>query len=47
LSRLEAFGLLSMVNRDNRRVPTVREEDFHVEINAFTMTDRIEARFVA
>lgn len=47
LSKLEAFGLLSMVTTDNRRVPTVRVEGFHVEINPFAMTDRIEARLVA
>ena len=47
LSKLEAYGLLSMVNVDNRRVPTVRIEGFHVEINPFAMTDRIEARLVA
>jgi hypothetical protein len=44
LSRLDAFGLLSMVNRDNCRVPTVKVEVFHVEINAFAMTDRFKAR---
>ena len=47
LSKLEAFGLLSMVNVDNRRIPTVKVEGFRVEINPFAMTDTIEARMVA
>ena len=44
LDKLEAFGLLEMRRVDRRRVPTVMVGSLHVEIDPYTMADRIEAR---
>src|SRR5271166_1163369 len=44
LSKLEAFGLLEMRMVDRRRVPTALVGMLHVEIDPYSMTDRIETR---
>jgi predicted transcriptional regulator len=46
LGKLEAFGLLELRLVDRRRVPIVRVESLHIEIDPYAMADRIEARLV-
>ena len=44
LGKLGAFGLLEMRSVGRRRVPTVRVGMLRVDIDAYAMADRIEAR---
>ena len=44
LAKLEAFGLVEMRTVDRRRVPVAKLEKLHLEIDPYTMADRIEAR---
>jgi predicted transcriptional regulator len=43
LNKLEAFGLLEMRTVNQRRVPTVTAGTIRIEIDPYTMSDRIEA----
>jgi predicted transcriptional regulator len=44
LAKLEAFGLVEMKTVDRRRVPVAMLEKLRVEIDPYTMSDRIEAQ---
>src|SRR5271157_5511495 len=44
LSKLEAFGLLEMRTIDRRRVPTTKIGMLHLDIDPYTMRDKIEIR---
>ena len=43
LAKLEAFGLVEMLTINRRRVPVAKLARLSVEIDPYTMTDRIEA----
>jgi predicted transcriptional regulator len=43
LAKLEAFGLVEMQTVNRRRVPVTKLEKLHLEIDPYTMADRIEA----
>lgn len=47
LGKLEAFGLLEMRTIGRRRVPTVLIDTLRVEIDPYSMADRIETRPVS
>ena len=44
LAKLEAFGLIEMHTVNRRRVPVVKLEKLRLEIDPYTMADRIEGQ---